>query len=119
MYFSTSNYDDLMERYLDVCNQALALNKERFPFKQIWGAAQESECGKVIEVNIADGFSKASYTMRFSKGRLVAEPHSKCQYDRKWTVSEHYLENVAKDPEEYIQNPAKIDWEWMYDAPAQ
>ena len=118
MDFSVPDYDDLMKRYLDVCNQAMVLNKDRFPFKQILGAAQKSECGKVIEVNIVDDVPAASYAMTFSRDGLAAQPHSSCsdcRCDRKWVVRRAYLEEVAKDPENYIQNPAKIDWEWMYD----
>ena len=119
MDLSPPDYADLMKRYLDVCNRALELNENRFPFKQILGAARKSECGKVIEVNIIDGKLGASYAMTFDKEGLAAEPHSSCsdcKCERAWSVSKDYLEDVARDPESYIQNPAKIDWEWMYDA---
>ena len=120
MDLSPPDYDDLMKRYLEVCNQALTLNKDRFPFKQILGAAQQSEDGKVIEVTILGDLRSESYAMTFDKQGLVAKPHASCddcKCDRVWSVNQDYLEDVAKDPESYIQNPAKIDWEWMYDAP--
>lgn len=119
---TVSDYDHLIKRYLDVCNQALSFNENRFPFKQILGAAQDSECGKVIEVNITGGSSTASYAMTFDKKGLMAKPHAdcdSCQCDRIWSVSEDYLQDVAKNPKIYIQNPAKINWEWMYDVTEQ
>jgi hypothetical protein len=30
-----------------------------------------------------------------------------------WVVSAQYLQQVVADPETYINNPAKIDWEWL------
>lgn len=122
MGISSPDYDDLMQRYLDVCNQAMALNKDRFPFKQILSAAKASECGKIIEVHVVEGLPGASYAMTFGSDGLVFEPHSACSdcnCDREWSVSKGYLEDVAKNPEYYIRNPARIDWEWMYDTPAR
>ena len=116
------NYDDLIARYLDVCNQALTENKDRFPFKQILGAAEKSERGAVIEVNVIDVVPTASYAMILSKSGLVATPHgacSDCKCERAWNVTADYLQTVANNPDIFIQNPAKIDWEWMYDAPVQ
>ncbi len=110
--------DDLMKCYLDVCNQALALNKERFPFREILGAAEKSEQGKIIEVNIIDADPNISYAMTLGGDGIVAVPHSACtdcKCDRKWQVTKNYLEDVAKNPQNYMQNPAKINWEWMYD----
>ena len=118
MDLSPPDYDDLMTCYLDVCNQALERNKNRFPFKQILGAARESGSGQVIEVNIIGGASPPDYMMTFGKDGLRVYLHTDClhcQCDRTWRVRRDYLEDVAKNPEGYIQNPAKIDWEWMYE----
>ncbi len=118
MDFSAPDYDDLIKRYIDVCNRAIMLNHDRFPFKQILGAAKNAEGSKIIEVRIKEGSPDLSYAMTFDQEGLVARPHStctECQCDRKWGVSKSYLEDVTKNPEDYIQNPAKLDWEWMYD----
>jgi len=120
MDFSAPDYDELLKRYLDVCNQALVLNKNRFPFKQILGAAEKSEIGRVIEVNVLDISVQASYAMSISKDGIVAEPHSDCpdcKCERTWKVTKDYLEDVADNPAAYIENPAKLDWEWLYDVP--
>lgn len=112
------NCDDLITRYLDVCNRALALNKDRFPFKQILGAARSAECDRVIEVDVMDSQPKQSYVMSIYHDRVVAVPHGECcdcQCDRTWCVTVSYLEEVVLRPDIYIQNPAKIDWGWMYD----
>lgn len=119
MDVSHFNYDDLMQRYLDVCNQAMTHNRDRFPFKQILGAALKAENDKLIEVNIVDDLPPVSYVMRFGKNGLVAQPHAECEpcaCDRQWNVNRTYLADVAKNAESYIDNPAKIDWGWMYDS---
>ena len=114
---STTTYDDLLVQYLDVCNVALERNKDRFPFKQILGAAQQAETGRLIELQIS-GDERASYVMQIEQGQIIAKPHSdcgECSCDRKWNVESSYLEEVAGNPQIYIENPAKINWEWMYD----
>lgn len=119
---SSADYDNLLKRYLEVCNQALSLNNERFPFKQILGAARQSEKGRRIEVDIIDDSPAPSYVMSIENDRIVADPHScrgDCNCERTWRVSRSYLEKVARNPAAYIKNPAKIDWEWMYNSPAR
>lgn len=112
-------YDDLMQRYLDVCNRALTFNKERFPFKQILGAAEKREHDVLIEVNIySKNMDQASYVLSIQNGIITAAPHADCddcECVREWNIAEGYLKSVTDDPECYINNPAKIDWDWMYD----
>lgn len=114
------NSDDLIECYLDVCNQALALSKDRFPFKQILGAAKKSESACVVEVNIVDALPPVSYVMKFNQGKIVAAPHlfcADCNCDRTWNITKGYLEGVVNNAQTYIDNPAKINWEWLDDRP--
>ena len=109
---------DLINQYADVCNQALSLNKDRFPFKQILGAARSAEQGSIIEVAISDTTDSDTFIFHLTENGIIARPHGECENctcDRKWSVSKQYLKNVSDDPQTYIQNPAQIDWEWMYD----
>jgi len=111
------NCDDLIQCYLDVCNRALAMNKDRFPFKQILGAAQDAERDRIIEVDVTDSYPKQSYMMNINGDHIVAKPHGDCddcQCDRQWSVTRSYLRDVVQNQETYIQNPANIDWRWMY-----
>lgn len=118
MGMSTPDHCELINRYVHVCNQALLLNKNRFPFKQILGAAQISERGRVVEVNIEDIIPRESFIFQLKKKGIIARPHGEClncNCERTWNVRRAYLEQVTDDPQSFIQNPAKIDWEWMYD----
>ena len=110
--------DELVERYVDVCNRALDLNKDRFPFKQILGAAQVSEKESMIEVDVIDAVVEHSYAMTIKAGRIVVKPHGDCDdcgCDRKWPVTLSYLRDVVENPDAHISNPAIIDWGWIYD----
>ena len=115
----TSEHFDLMERYVDICNQALLQNKERFPFKQILGAAKNAEQEKPIEVVIVDTVPLEAYVFRLKENGVTVQPHAacdNCECVRSWNTNMSYLKGVTKDPQSYIQNPAKLDWEWMYGA---
>ena len=110
--------DSIIETYVNVCNQALELNKHRFPFKQILGAARQFETGKNIEVTVIDDERASSYVFSIQNGRIRHARHSDCgdcQCHRQWKIDLNYLEKIANNAPIYVQNPAKINWEWMYD----
>jgi len=110
--------DDLLSRYLAVCNKALDLNRDRFPFKQILSAAQEVEQRHKVELQII-GDRGRRFVLSFNEGHIRFEPHNDCgpsQCVRTWRVDPGYLEYVSQHPDVFIQNPARIDWEWMFDA---
>lgn len=112
------NSDYAIKSYVNICNKALSLNKDRFPFKQILGAAKKSETGKKIEVQIAGDSSIDSYVFSIENNQIIVSPHSsceKCDCDRSWHLEWPYLQEVLKNPDSYIQNPAKINWDWIYD----
>jgi hypothetical protein len=108
---------DLFKKYIEVCNAALAANKNRFPFKQILDAAQKEYNDKKIEVMIVDDHPRPSYIMEMSGHNITSRPHDACQNcncDGQWSVTRSYLENVLKNPDSYIKNPAKLNWEWLH-----
>lgn len=109
--------EDLFSQYLDVCNQALQANKNRFPFKQILKVAQESQNQKTIAVHIIDDQPSIQYAIQLKDNKIDGNPHDckHCQCDGKWRVTKSYLQNVINNPQRYIDNPAKINWEWIYD----
>lgn len=110
--------DTIINTYVDVCNQALELNKHRFPFKQILGAAKQYENGKNIEINVVDGDKIESYVFSIRDSSIIARQHEDCgdcNCVRRWKIERHYLEAISRNAPIYVQNPAKINWEWLYD----
>lgn len=115
----TSAHYDLIERYAEICSRALMKNKNRFPFKQILGAAQKSERERPIEVVLSDTFPPETYVFTLKADGVDVEPHDlcgDCRCVRSWNTNIPYLMDVTQNSQAYIDNPAKLDWEWMYDA---
>lgn len=107
--------NDIVNRYVSICNVALFKNAGRFPFKQILEAAEQRSRGKIVEMTIEDW--PEGYTLSLSEGRISAEKHQcndPCQCDGRWKVSKEYLHNVVENAPVYIENPARINWEWLY-----
>lgn len=108
---------DLLNGYVSVCNQALLQNKNRFPFKQILGAAQKKEAQNTIEVRIKNT-EAPHHIFKIRESGIAVERHDECtgcNCTRTWIVSKDYIKKVVQDPQAYISNPARIDWNWMYD----
>lgn len=107
---------ELFQRYLDICNRALEANKDRFPFRQILSAMREGAEQRPMEVCIIDDRPEASFTIALAENRIVTRDNKACDAcgcKGKWRVRRSYLEDVVRNPEAYIRNPARIDWEWM------
>lgn len=115
---SYENYQ-LLKNYVGVCNDALKENAQRFPFSRIFDVAQRSEKEKPVEVVVRSSKGEERYVFRIEAGGIVVQAHeecAKCECVRTWNPQTPYLENVTRSPQDYIQNPAKLDWEWMFDA---
>lgn len=117
-----TTHNDLFEKYLDICNQAMKKNKDTFPFKQILGAAKQSQDNQNIEVCIIDNDPAASYVMTIDGDTINAQSHDECKHcdcSGKWRVNKTYLKDVINNPDAYIRNPAKLDWDWMNQSTVQ
>ncbi len=115
---SSLRYGNLVSDYTDVCNKALSQNSDRFPYEQILGAAKKLAHGQVVEVNVMDWGYAESYIFTLSEQGIVSQPHDACgacECVRSWDVSKDYLERVSEMPNDYIENPAKINWDWLFD----
>ncbi|MBK6896063.1 MAG: hypothetical protein KA099_01535 [Alphaproteobacteria bacterium] len=107
----------LFERYISVCNEALDNNKHRFPFRQILdGLGRQALSGNSVQVLIVDDQPAEGFCIVYEKScRVVlAEERFNSLPQKKWKVTKSYLEGVIRNPYEYINNPAKIDWEWLH-----
>lgn len=106
----------LLQRYVAICNAAIKANRERFPYKQVITAAQAHKQGQAVDVSIVDDRPTPNYSLIVEKDEIMARRHREMAGEGAgitWRVCRTYLEAVVRDPEAYINNPAKIDWEWM------
>ncbi len=108
---------ELLQQYLDICDAAIEANKERFPFKQILSAAQENERQEDVLVQIGDQYPPERFIIH-AKDHKVSEDSSPecedCSCGAAWRVSSSFLKNVVENPLSYIENPARLDWEWLF-----
>ncbi len=103
-----SEYDALFRRYVEICNEAMAAHREEFPYKQIWNAAQNAG----VRVAVYDDTPKMHYALRLAEDHVEAEqsPDMECPAIR---LRLSYLKQVVDRPEEFIENPARLDWGWL------
>ncbi len=105
----------LMERYVEICNESLAENHNRFPFKQILSAARDAQKRRYISVVLANVPTCQSLALCLNEEiTLITQTNETIGDDGTWVVDLSYIENVIENAAEYIANPAKIDWEWLY-----
>lgn len=108
---------ELIERYLAVCNEALRNSRNRFPFRQILeGLGQHAGEGRSVEVLIVNDQPAQGFSIAYDKNAQLVVPGTAENRlpPKKWKVTKSYLESVVGNPCEYIDNPAKIDWEWLH-----
>ena len=97
-----SNFNrGLFERYLEICNQAIDANKDRFPFKQILSAASAADENKNVEVCIIDDHPEDAFVIQMGEEGIIGQPHgdcADCECDSRWKVTRSYLEHVIDNP---------------------
>ena len=104
----------LLERYIDICNQAILLNCDIFPFKQIFHAVQTSKNNSMSNIIIYDEFKTSYFKISLGKkGMQIERTRLSVEIFPDWKVSRQYLERVVCNPAPFIINPAKIDWSWI------
>ncbi len=114
---SENSRDDLINDYVAICNKALKGSRTRFPFKQIFSALEKANAADAIEVVVSD--TSQTYAFFFDARGVRVKRHDDCENCncvRKWTTTSDYLQKVVENPQAYMQNPAKLNWDWMYGA---
>lgn len=110
-----NNNEQLIKQYLDVVNRALQTNRDRFPWKQIVAAGEKKWHGKNIGLGInADGQDEPeTYTLEFVNGQFVYNGPGKFDTEYTWEADRAFMQKVVGNPQEYIEHPMKINWDWV------
>ena len=111
-----SDVQNLFTRALNVINTALDKHKDDIPYAQLLSASEKVLADHNIGVAVYENDAAAPfdyYTIRFRDGAFELVSRGKQEPDVGWKVSREYLENVAGSPDEYIEHPAKLDWDWL------
>lgn len=115
---SQLKYDEIVHSYISICNQAIDLHRERFPFYQIWNAAEISSKGIITKLKLHDVVPNLLYHIhvKHDEMSLISDRAVK-DHDIEWNVPLSYLSKIVELPEKYIQNPVLMDWGWFIDRP--
>jgi hypothetical protein len=114
---TVEEYERVFERYLDVCNQAIEKNKDKFPYMEIWKARWKSlGYDNVVQCAVYDDRPKIVYSLQLTEdmqikiiGKTFVPPEGV------WPFRYSYLKHVVDNPKEYIEHPANLDWGWLTD----
>ncbi|MDQ3024429.1 MAG: hypothetical protein M3R04_08620 [bacterium] len=109
------NNEQLVKQYLDVVNRSLQANSEGFPWKQIIAKGESTWSGKNIGLGINEPGRETpeTYTLTFANGKFVYGGPGKVDTSYTWEADKGFLENVVAKPQEYIDSPMKINWDWI------
>ena len=112
---AVEEYERVFERYLDICNQAIERNKDKFPFMEIWRARWKNlGDGNILHCAVYDDRPKIIYTLQLTedmKIRILKKKHVVPKDT--WPFKYSYLKHVVDNPGDYIDHPANLDWGWL------
>lgn len=102
--------------FLDVCNTALRANKNSFPYKQILPMSKkvfgDRNVGFIVYDDDPD-IPTAYFTIRFVDDRIEPLGEGKWHPDYALKVKSDYMERVVRNRKDYIDHPARLDWDWL------
>jgi hypothetical protein len=110
-------YDLFMEA-LDVTNQALDANRDEGAYGKMLDVFDDRLDGHRSAVAIYDDDPSEPFdyfTVRYLDGQFELVERGRGEHDSEWKVSVDYLESLRNDPETYIENPIRLDLDWLID----
>lgn len=108
-------YEEVFQQYLNICNQAIEQNKQKFPYADIWGARfQALKEEATLNAIVYDDRPKAAFVLRLTPDMKIEILEKKpLPPEDEWPFTYQYLKRVVDNPQEYIENPAKLEWGWL------
>jgi hypothetical protein len=105
-------YRKILLQYINVCNQVLAANQDRFPYNRIWQAQEADMQGRSVEFVVVDDMPKASCAVEMNGDRIrLIEEDQNAELIKRLSLFE--ISAVIQNPEKYIADPSLIDWSWI------
>lgn len=112
-------YLALLLRYLDVCNQVMAANCHRFPYRQIWSAGEDARSGNPVLLLLVDEEVKAAGVVTLGQASISVNPVSLMTLGDidgalpRYPIEFQYILRVVSAPDLYVADPSKINWDWL------
>lgn len=113
---TTNDTYDLFMGTVDVINQALKEHSDGRVFGSVVSLTEKLSSGKQFGVAVykKDADQPHDYfTVRFNRGKVELAARGKESPDIAWKVSQDYLKQVCEEPQTYIDNPARLDVDWL------
>lgn len=107
--------DALFRQYVMICNQALQAHAHEFPYKQIWNAVERLQSSKPVDLTIYDDEPQHHYKVSLQDHHIDLVQDEEDETHQGWKLNTSYLRRVVENPEEYINQPARLDWDWLKD----
>lgn len=112
---SSNDLTSLIAAYLRVCNLALQSSKKQKIIAHTLDPYIAHLSQTPLQINIIDDQPHISIEMHADDQGLDATiQNTPCPSTTK-KLMRSYLEHVVQNPDTYIQNPAKLDWDWLFD----
>jgi hypothetical protein len=106
----------LFTNALNVINTALEKHAQDTPYRQMLEASSKVLADRDLGVAIYEDDPDAPFdfvTVRFANGRFEIVSHGKRDPEVSWKVSRDYLRSVVDDADRFVEQPWKLDWEWL------
>jgi hypothetical protein len=116
MQASKNDSYDLVMGTVDVLNQAVEKHRDTPVLGKLVDLMGRATSGQRFGVAVYKDDPDSPfdyYTLRFNQGRFEFVARGKDEPDVDWKVSQSYLQSVCANPQEYIDNPAKLDLDWL------
>jgi hypothetical protein len=107
---------DLFTEALDVTNRALDANRDSAFYGTLISGMDKYLDGHKAAVAVYDDDPQEPFdyfTVRYLNGKFEILARGKSEHDTEWRVSREYLDSVARNPDEYIEHPARLDIDWL------
>ena len=108
-------YEQVFQQYLEICNRSIEQNKNKFPYTDIWGARFKAlETEATLHAVVFDDRPKLAVKLRLTPDMKIEIAEKKpIPPEDAWPFTYQYLKRVVDNPQEYIDNPAKLEWGWL------
>lgn len=101
---------------LDVVNESMDKYRDKPVIKSVMSLVDDQTAGRKFGVAIYGENPEHPfdyYTIRLHNKRLEMVSRGKDHPDIDWKVSIDYLEDINDEPQKYVDNPLKLDFDWL------
>ncbi len=102
----------VMKRYIEICNEAIEKNNSLFPGAQFHIMGRTITEKNPILLAVYDDRPKGAYSLLVSDKQL-ALGNTPTELEKAWRLKLSHIEDVLSNPAEYIDQPNKLDLEWL------